>query len=1140
MPPQVLISERPKRRWNRILLCLAAGLLLIAAVGFFGLPWWLGTKGGRDWLLAQADKKLAPARLEVDSFQWSWFGPTRMRGFVIRDHEGEPVVSAPVAVWDRNLWQAIRDSPRYGTLHLQQPNLQIEVDRNGNVDLVEALAPILDSNPKTQLALTIEAGTLSLDSPVLGQPILGKDLTLTLDRPSDPAPVTWRLGFTQASAEGNPGRFDCEGRVAKDTPDVVARKLELTLRTQRWPIEANLADTGARASGLLETETAVSRQNGRWRSAGKATASGLLVSGGPVQGNPPRFESAKASWDLAQTAEGWNLRTLDFATDGVNIKADANLANKAASGAHLEGTLDLATLSEKFRGALALHPDLKIERGTARVDVTSKPDADVQNATNWHVDARIADLVAERGGATISLEAPARIGADVRVEPANVEVAKFEIASDFMSATGHGDVAIGIDLAGTIDLDAFTKQFGTLVDLASQPQGHGTFSAHYQRSSDAAFTGDLTLDLEQVQVDALPLGLTLPPTFQVKSTITGPADSSGWPLGWTQLSAQLASEEGHATLEARQDEAGLNAVELEAAPRLAFADKPWTVLARLKAQRNGSSWLIPEARLDLAPKGSDFGWPKPRAVTLALSGEYNHESDTLVLRQSDAEIDSPVLRLAPTGVRVAGLRGEHWSAEGGLIVDAAEWDRFASAAGLHKSFDLRGSLALHAQAAAAEQGASFQASLGSQDLAAKRGDNRLLEFGPIEAEMSGALIADKNHIDVHSFTFSSNYASLYASGSIEDFLGRTELELAGNFDPNWELIDTALREHVEPNARIVGRASGFWVRGALAPEHDTDGLEGEFGVDLQGLDVFGMRLGATPLVFHWHDGKPQIDPIETTLNDGRLHLEPVLVTGSDTQPWSLQFAPGSGVDNAQVNDEVSHRVLAFVAPVLDRATRVNGAVSARLDRVDIPLTPTFANDTVVEGNVLFHDVRFEPGPMAMQLYGVLGMEPMSLRLDQPVLLSIADGHVIQRGFSLPLGNVAHVLMDGIVGFDRSLALNVRVPMSGSTFASIPVFNRIAPALRLEFPVRGTLDDPKIDGKLMGQAMGRMGLDVAQAAGFGGIEEMVRQLSTPRDPEEEARIQAERAERQRIRRENQLRRREEQRLKREARRGAGSF
>jgi hypothetical protein len=114
---------------------------------------------------------------------------------------------------------------------------------------------------------------------------------------------------------------------------------------------------------------------------------------------------------------------------------------------------------------------------------------------------------------------------------------------------------------------------------------------------------------------------------------------------------------------------------------------------------------------------------------------------------------------------------------------------------------------------------------------------------------------------------------------------------------------------------------------------------------------------------------------------------------------------------------------------------------------------------------------------------------------------------------------------------------VRIPLSGAALADIPVVSRIAPAVRLEFPIRGTLDDPKIDGAAMGDAMARMGLDVAQAAGLGGIEALVDQLSKPRDPEEEARLAAERAERQRIRREKAAQKKEEQRLKREARKAA---
>ena len=48
------------------------------------------------------------------------------------------------------------------------------------------------------------------------------------------------------------------------------------------------------------------------------------------------------------------------------------------------------------------------------------------------------------------------------------------------------------------------------------------------------------------------------------------------------------------------------------------------------------------------------------------------------------------------------------------------------------------------------------------------------------------------------------------------------------------------------------------------------------------------------------------------------------MTDKNGQKW-VHLDKSSALLDAVVNDEVSHRVLMFVAPVLDQATRVRGA-----------------------------------------------------------------------------------------------------------------------------------------------------------------------------------------------------------------------
>ena len=122
-----------RRRWVKYVLAL--GALAIAA--FLAVPWALNTGAGRAWLLGKANRALAPGRLEMDSLRFSWFGPTRMTMFTLVDAQGDRVVVAPRAVWDRNLRQVLFEQPKLGTLRLERAEIDAERLADGKVDLYE-------------------------------------------------------------------------------------------------------------------------------------------------------------------------------------------------------------------------------------------------------------------------------------------------------------------------------------------------------------------------------------------------------------------------------------------------------------------------------------------------------------------------------------------------------------------------------------------------------------------------------------------------------------------------------------------------------------------------------------------------------------------------------------------------------------------------------------------------------------------------------------------------------------------------------------------------------------------------------------------------------------------------------------------
>ncbi len=218
-----------------------------------------------------------------------------------------------------------------------------------------------------------------------------------------------------------------------------------------------------------------------------------------------------------------------------------------------------------------------------------------------------------------------------------------------------------------------------------------------------------------------------------------------------------------------------------------------------------------------------------------------------------------------------------------------------------------------------------------------------------------------------------------------------------------------------------------------------------------------------------------------------------MVNDQDGHTW-LRLGESSALEGAVINDEVSHRVLSFAAPILDGATRVKGRISARLKEAVFPIIAPSDAQARVSGEVTFDDVRFLPGRLADKLLVVFD------KLDQPLLvlhdsisIEIKDRKVHQKGLVIPVANLASIALDGSVDFDRNLDLVAGVSMNRSA-PGAGVLPPLIQDARFEIPIRGTMQNPRIDpeglkGRLAGMGSGLVGNTVE--AGLDGLQRLLR-------------------------------------------------
>ncbi len=392
-----------------------------------------------------------------------------------------------------------------------------------------------------------------------------------------------------------------------------------------------------------------------------------------------------------------------------------------------------------------------------------------------------------------------------------------------------------------------------------------------------------------------------------------------------------------------------------------------------------------------------------------------------------------------------------------------------------------------------------------------------LEVPPLSLSVR-ARYDDEGAIDLQDLVVTGPTGTLQASGRIDDPMGRRRADISGTLDADWNEVRARLAEVVEPEAYVEGGPVRFHLSGPLdggpAPGDIWRDLDAEAGVELTAADAFGLHVGPTILAARSSLGEITIDPIRAPVNGGTVELFPELDL-TDEGAATLRLGPRSRVADVEVNDEVSRRVLSYVAPIMAQATRAHGRVSAAFTRAEFPIELGIEppsgppRHTIVEGTVVFRDVEFVPGPLADALIGLVKKDghPV-MRLDEPVVLAIADGRVYQRGFAVPIVGAARIELEGSVGFDKSLDLVASVPFSAEMFGRAEAIGNLVDGVRVSVPITGTLEKPQLDKKAFLDQLAGTGVDVlGRTAVRGGVDLLLKALS-PRDPEDAARRQAE--------------------------------
>lgn len=1097
-PPIPTPTSWKRRLFRAAVLCF---LLMIAAVA--ALPWALSLPAVRNVIVKTANGYLAPGKLSVRTIVASWVSPIRLGGVTLVDGKGKTLVTARQVVVEHSLLSLATSPHTVGTIVLDGAVVDIERRADGSIDLVDALIPPKPSKPATaptpepadgtaptlSASLRVLRGTLKLKSPELAEPLVASKFDMEVSLPWEPTkPLSWRIrlaeppGGTAAETLGIDGTYDHN---AKANPD-----LTLAIKGERWPLVLNGASLGAPATvkTRLDGVITAARKGGHWESLGDARLLDLDASGPALAGDTLALDRVAAAWDLTQSAEAWEVHKLDMKSAVAELHGAGTVGAKGESpSAQIDASVDLAALARQAPHALHLREGLTLQRGSAKVSASFNTRGDTQSAD---LNAKLSDLVARDAKTTFTLKEPATLAAKGSRSPDGFRVETLRLKAASADLNGSGDLAKGVTLSGRIDLAAMQAQFRELIDFGGvELAGQGRLAADY-RKSDKGFVARAAADVRGLKVAGLTAQPVTRDSAKLDAVLGGPVDPSGLPSGWLGLRLNVKSERDSLAAAATQADGTVVMNATVSTPLTVSAREGQVdgrVVGRWTAGKAPGTGVFEFEDLRAALKPTDPALIGQGTVSLAVRGKVDLGTEDVSLLPQPAG-PGTALQLGAEGLTLHGFskiptpqRSAKFAVEG----DAAAIDRALVVWMGQTAQGLAGSVSAHGVLNPDAKGRlGFSLNVVSPDLSrTPAGENTPQGEGPITLGARGSYQSEGGNLVFEELGLVTRYAGLTASGKLDDATGRRVADLQGNLIPNWQALTTMIAASVEPNLRLTGGPRPFRVKGPLSGDSLAamlKGLDAELGLNLESADAFGMRLGAAPLVVRCGGGNITVDQIKTTLNNGRVELLP----GLDVDPVrgiALRLFDGSVIENAEINDEVSRRVLRYVAPVLDKATHVNGKVTVNISQGDIPITGPPDHKLTLTGQLVFQDVVFAPGPFAGELLALTGKpDSPGLKLHQPVQLSVANGRVMQKGLEIPVRKDAVVSLEGSVGFDQTLDLKAGIPLTKGMLGGVAAgagLDGLVDGRRVVVPIGGTVEHPKLNRQALQVALRELTRDV---------------------------------------------------------------
>jgi hypothetical protein len=432
-------------------------------------------------------------------------------------------------------------------------------------------------------------------------------------------------------------------------------------------------------------------------------------------------------------------------------------------------------------------------------------------------------------------------------------------------------------------------------------------------------------------------------------------------------------------------------------------------------------------------------------------------------------LDSPLATAKATGTlrKEAGRQTPQGSLKAEAVVNvAAVAAQFPHTLKLREGMTVeKGEIVLDAAVTSAADALNGALSLQTRDIAARVNDRAVTLDKPIDLSVKGGWTPAGP--DIESAVLTSSFAEMSGKGTLKAF----HLNLAAD-------LDAAMAE-----AAKFADMGDFSMSGRLNATADlTEAGKSQEDV---ALDATITNLSVRSKQWRIQDPNLAIKArLRVDLPKDALEMKRVSLQGGSLGAECTGTISGlthtqrlDGAASAMATGETLSGLLGVVHPLLSGCAAVSGRVDATLRDCRLPFDDTFTKATSMHGAFGLKDVVLAPAGIMAKILGMAKLKSDRLVVpDQNLEFACTDGRVRTDPLTVKPGEY-ELAFDGTVGLDGTLDYRAQVPLTESMVGA-----KAYPFLkdkRLNVPIAGKVDAPRLDSAAFVKAAGELARDAAR-------------------------------------------------------------